>query len=146
MECRGLKPCCEGESGMCAEMLFRTSLSSIFAGVQSNAMGLYEAGSVGDLFGFRIGIILASFQVLGMLLFVSEKLKMSVRALMPCGPRCFRCKFDIPSGPVEEVFLVARMASMVMAGVKGGGMSLSNGSLCSLRRIFRSCRLCGSRG
>ena len=31
-------------------------------------IGLYEAGSVGGLFGFRIGIIVASFQVLGIVL------------------------------------------------------------------------------
>ena len=61
-----------GESGMCAEILFRTSLSSLFAGVQSSAIGLYEAGSVGGLSGFRMEIILTSFQVLGMLLLMSE--------------------------------------------------------------------------
>ena len=49
-----------------------TSLSSIFAGVQSSVIGLYEVGSVGGLSGFRIGIILASFQVLGILLLMSE--------------------------------------------------------------------------
>jgi hypothetical protein len=79
-----------------------------------------------------------------MQLCVSEKLKMSVRALMACGPRCFRCKLVIPSGPAEGEFLVARMACTVMAGVKGGGMSWSNGRECSLRRILRSCCLCGS--
>ena len=53
VECWGLKPCCAGESGMCAEMLFRTSLSSIFAGVQSSAIGLYEAGSVWGFVRFQ---------------------------------------------------------------------------------------------
>ena len=72
VECPDLKPCCEGESGMCGEMLSRTSLSSIFEGLQRSEMGLYEAGSVGFLLGFRIGIILASFHMLGMLLFMSE--------------------------------------------------------------------------
>ena len=41
---------------------------------------------MGDLLGFRMGMILASFQMLGMLLVLSEKLKMSARALKACGP------------------------------------------------------------
>ena len=47
---------------------------------------------MGGLCGFSIGVILASFQMLGMQLCVMEWLKMSVRALMACLPRCFRCK------------------------------------------------------
>lgn len=61
-----------GESGICGEMLFRTSLSSILEGLQSREIGLYEAGSVGDLFGLRMGTILANFQMFGILLCVSE--------------------------------------------------------------------------
>ena len=45
-----------------------------------------------DLLDFRMGMTLASFQMLMMLLVASEKLKMSVRALMKCGPRCLKCK------------------------------------------------------
>ena len=59
VECWDLKPCCVGERGMSEDMLYRTSLSSIFEGVQSREIGLYEAGSVGGLLGFRIGTILA---------------------------------------------------------------------------------------
>ena len=40
VECFGLKPCCDGESVMCGEMLLRTSLSSIFEGLQSSEIGL----------------------------------------------------------------------------------------------------------
>ena len=47
--------------------------------------------SVGGLLGFRIGIIFAVFQMLGMELVWTDRLNMSVRALIPCGPRCFRC-------------------------------------------------------
>lgn len=47
---------------------------------------------MGDLLGFRIGIILAVFQILGIMLCVMEWLKMSVRALMATGPKCFRCR------------------------------------------------------
>ena len=46
-------------------MLSKTSLSSIFEGLQRSDIGLLEAGSVGVLSGFIIGIILASFQMLG---------------------------------------------------------------------------------
>ena len=60
--------------------------------MQRSDIGLYEADSVGGLLGFSMGIILASFQMLGILLVVSERLNMSVRALMACGPRCFECK------------------------------------------------------
>ena len=35
-------------------------------------MGLYEAGSVGDLFGLSMGMIFAVFQVLGMMLCAME--------------------------------------------------------------------------
>ncbi len=72
VECCDLKPCCVGESVMCGEMLFRTSLSSIFEGLQSSEIGLYETGSVGGLLGFRIGMIFASFHMLGIVLCVSE--------------------------------------------------------------------------
>ena len=36
---------------------------------------------------------------------------------MACVPRCFRCLLEMPSGPVEEVFLEALMADVVLAGV-----------------------------
>ena len=51
--CTAQTETCECAPLTCAEMLFRTSLSNIFAGVQSNAMGLYEAGSVGGLVRFQ---------------------------------------------------------------------------------------------
>jgi len=40
VECWDLKPCCEGASGICADMLFRTSLSSILLGLQRSDIGL----------------------------------------------------------------------------------------------------------
>jgi len=45
---------------------------------------------MGGLLGLRIGMIFPTFQMLGMLLLFSEWLKMLVRALTACGPRCFR--------------------------------------------------------
>ena len=53
---------------------------------------------------------------------------MSVKALTACGPRCL---LDMPSGPVEGVFLVARIASVTIAGVKGGDLSVLVHVLCS---------------
>ena len=82
VECCGLKPCWASDNGMWWLMRFRTSLSSTFDGVHRRDMGLYEAGSVGDLLGLRIGRMLAVFQMWGMLLCCIEELKMSVRILM----------------------------------------------------------------
>ena len=69
---------------------------------------------------------------------------MSVKALMACGPRCFKCLFEIPSGPVEGVFFVARIASVTIAGVKGGVGSCSVHVLCRRRSIFLSIGRVGS--
>ena len=57
---------------MCGVMCARTSLSSILDRVHRSDIGLYEAGSVGDLLGFRMGMILAIFQVLGIVLCCME--------------------------------------------------------------------------
>ena len=40
VECWGLKPCCDGERGICGVMLFRTSRSSILDGEHSWDTGL----------------------------------------------------------------------------------------------------------
>ena len=85
---------------------------------------------MGGLLGFRIGMILACFQVLGILLFWSEKLKMSVKALMSCGPICFTSLFEIPSKPIERMFFKVRIASVTIA--KQGAV------LCRRRSIFLS--------
>ena len=63
---------------------------------------------------------------------------MSVKALTACGPRRFRCLLDMPSGPVEEVFFVARIASVTIAGVKGGDLSVSVHVLCRRRSMYLS--------
>ena len=143
VECWGLKPCCAGDNGMCCVMLFRTSLSSILDGVQSNETGLYEAGSMGDFLGFNMGTILAIFQMLGMVLCLREWLKMSVRILMACGPRCFKCLLEMPSGPVEGVVLQDLIASIVLAGVNCRGRLGSVCRECNLCMMVRSACLCG---
>ena len=52
-----------------------------------------------------------------------DRLKMSVRALMATNPNCFRCLYEMPSGPIEEVGFVSSIACFVMLRVKGGGES-----------------------
>ena len=49
------------------------------------------------LLDLRMGTILASFPVVG-----TEKLLISVRALMSFMPRCFRCKIEMPSGSADD--------------------------------------------
>ena len=44
----------------------------------------------------------------------------------------------MPSGPVEEVFFVARIASVTIAGVKGGDLSVSVHVLCRRRSMCLS--------
>lgn len=50
----------------------------------------------------------------------------------------------MPSGPVEEVFLVLRIAVSVMCGVKGGSELCGVCSLCKCLSIALSWCLCGS--
>ena len=54
VECFGLKPCSTGEKRMCGVMFCRTSFFNTLDGVESNAIGLYEVGSVAGLLGFII--------------------------------------------------------------------------------------------
>ena len=68
---------------------------------------------------------------------------MSVRTLMACVPRCLRCLLEMPSGPVEEVFLEARMAAIVLSGVNCGGNWWSVGSEWRRWMICRSIGLWG---
>ena len=61
----GLRPCCVGDSGMCGVVMFSMRRSTILDGVQSSVIGLYEATSVGDLFGLSSVMILPAFQLCG---------------------------------------------------------------------------------
>ena len=84
---------------------------------------MLENGSYGDFDGFRIGIILPSFLMLGMLLCWIDRLNISVRAPMATGASCFRCLYEMPSEPTEEVDFVYSIACLVMLEVKIGGGS-----------------------
>ena len=47
---------------------------------------------MGDLFGFKMVMILPIFQMLGIVLCIMEWLNLSVRALIATGPRGFKCR------------------------------------------------------
>lgn len=85
---------------MCTVMFCRIAFSNTLDGVEIGTIDLYEDGFVDGLLYFRIETKLTRFH----LLLMSEKLKMSVRALMVCGPKYFRCKFELPSESAEEGF------------------------------------------
>ena len=53
---------------------------------------------------------------------------------MAVGPRCFRCRFEILSGPSALEFLRDLMASDVARVVNGGGACLS--IFCFLRYLM----------
>ena len=53
------------------------------------------------------------FQILGMILCCMDKLKISVKYLIPWGPSFFKCKFEMLSGPIAFDALAFLMASLV---------------------------------
>ena len=71
--------------------------------------------------GFRIGIMEASFHKFGMEFDRIERLKRSVRAPVPSGPRWRRWRYEIPSGPLAVELPARLIASETITGVKGGG-------------------------
>ena len=72
-----------------------------------------------------------------------DKSKISVRAPMATGPSCFRCLYEKPSGPTEEVGFVCSIPCFVMLGVKGGGVVL-RAVFAFILSIFLSVVSCGS--
>ena len=48
---------------------------------------------------------------------------------MACGPTCFKCRLEMPSGLVDLVFLAALIAAMVVCGVNCVGRAVSGVSL-----------------
>jgi len=63
--------------------------------------------------------MVASFQMAGMLAEEIEVLKILQRKLMLKGPRCFKWRIVMLSGPVAVEFLQFLMASVTEWGVKG---------------------------
>lgn len=98
-------------------MLGRMIFSSVFAIGDSRDMGLYDVPFAAGLFGLRIGTILASFQICGIVFVFSELLYSFVRYVVASGPRCFRCFMLMLSAPVELLFLLALIAAVTCSGV-----------------------------
>ena len=88
--------------------------------------------------GFRIGTIWPSFQMLVLVFYLIDRLKMSVRAPIATGSSCFRCLYEMPSESTEEVGFVCSIACFVLLGVKGGGGSFCRRSLRCVLSIFLS--------
>ena len=93
VECRALKPCLVvGDRRMCWVIMLIRRLSRILMGLHNKVIGLEDKGSVNIFLGLSIGMILSFFQMYGMLLWSIVWLKMSVKAPMASGPRCFMCR------------------------------------------------------
>ena len=58
-----LKPCCVEMCGILFVMYGSSVFSSFFAGIERSEMGLYDVPMFMCLFGFRIGMMFASFHV-----------------------------------------------------------------------------------
>ena len=76
--------------------------------------------SAGSLPGLRSGIMVDDFQIAGITLYLTERLKISVRNLIPWEPRCFRWRFEMLSGPLALEDLHFFIASAVSAGLNCG--------------------------
>ena len=114
--------------------MFGVIMLSILTGLHKNEIGLCDLGSVGVLFLFYYGFDFGFFQIFGILLCAIVWLKMSVKPPIATGPRCFKCRKDIPSEIVDTaVDLVLSIAALVTLGLKGGG--------CSERGTFLLCVL-----
>ena len=96
VECLSLKPCWEERVPSASMMDGRVSRSNIF---------VFAA--------FRIGIMMEFFQIVGMLMPATERMKSSVRKAKSCGPRWQRWSTVSPSGPwaVEEPALLTAAAT-----------------------------------
>ena len=64
---------------------------------------------------------------------------------MAAGPRCFRCRYDTPSGPVDPVDFVLSITVLVMLGGKGRGGLLRGLILLCVLSISMSVGSSGSR-
>ena len=98
-------------------------------------IGWYEELLVRSLSGFLMGMVMAFFQICGILLDWILWFMSWVKARRAVGPRCLRWRAESPSGPVAGEFLacfIARETSRVVKGVKvedGSERMASNGEL-----------------
>ena len=91
----------------------KRSASRIFAAGDRRETGLKLVPWSMGLPGFRRGMILATFQMLGMMEVKIHLLKMMVMNLMPFGPKFLSIMGDMPSGPAALEFLAFLMAAAV---------------------------------
>ena len=87
--------------------------SSVLAIGDKSDIGLYDDPSLGFFCGFNIGTILASFQICGIMFLLRAMLYVSFRYSRAIGPRCFKCFIFMLSGPVELLFLLSFIASLI---------------------------------
>jgi len=91
--------------------------SRVLAIGERREIGLYDGPEPGSLLGLRIGTILASFQMWGIVLVLRAFASNDLRYSVAIGPRCCRCLILMLSGPVELLFLVDFMACMTCSVV-----------------------------
>lgn len=66
------------------------AFSSVLAMGDRREIGRYEDPRLASLFGLGMGMILAVFQIWGMMFWLSDELKRFVRKSRANGPRCLR--------------------------------------------------------
>ena len=72
----------------------------------------------GSLPGLGKGMVMEFFQICGMLLFWMLEFIRLVKVKMAMGPRCLRCRLEIPSAPSAEEFFDCLMANSTCVVVK----------------------------
>ena len=97
--------------GMFCVMYGRITFSSVFDITDRRDIGLYDVSMLMSLLGLGIGMMLASFHTLGLLLSLSAALYMFVRYFSPFLPMCLRCFMLMLSGPFELLFLLLLIAA-----------------------------------
>ena len=97
--------------GMLSVMYGSKHFSSTLAMTERSDMGLCELPRFVSLFGLGMGMMFASFQVCGMMLWFNDMLSSFVRYASPRGPMCLRCLMFMLLGPVELLFLLCCIAS-----------------------------------
>ena len=90
VKCCFRKPCwCLGKhvfSTISGNMVFSISLA---IGSERSAMGQYDVPMEGSLFGFRIGMIFATFKMAGIVLVHRDKFRVCVSRAIARGPQVF---------------------------------------------------------
>ena len=104
VEWTGLKPCWCLFWGMLWGTYGRSTSSRILDIGDSKKIGRYEVPMYVSLWGLGIGMILANFDICGMMLWLRGIFNWSVRYWMASGPRCFRWWIFMWSGPIELLF------------------------------------------